>query len=187
MILPKPEVQAILKGAREIRFPSDYAHPVEEGTDEVAPVRTARGREPVCWVIVEGWGFDDDTDEYVIELRRCPAPDVPRLLLPAGRSPSRTEIGYTDIPGLAMRGNSDPGEAVDQTTQDKFTKEGWAGYNQRERHRLIDRRMLAIEERLKLAWGDGKRMGLDLSDNLRAIDRIVGSMERKTDQSRPAA
>lgn len=182
MILPKPQVQAILKGAREARFPANYEHPAEEGKGEVAPVRTAAHKEPTCWVIVEGWGFDDETEEYVIELRRCPAPDVPRMLVPMGRAGDG--LGYTDKAYLAMR---DEPECVDAATQKRIAEQGWAGFNEREKQRHIDRRLLALEERLKLAWGDGQRLGIDLSSNLQAIDRIVGSMERKTDQSKEAA
>jgi hypothetical protein len=187
MILPKSIVRDILDGAREIRLPADYEHPVEEGAGEQAPVRTAAHKDPTCWVLVTDWHFDDATDEYVIEVRRCAAPDTPRLLVPAGRTPSRTELGYTDLPAFAMRGNCDPGEAVDEKAQEQITKEGWAGFNGRERQRLLDRRLLALEDRMRLAWGDGQRLGIDLSGNLQAIERIVGGMERRTSQERDAA
>lgn len=181
MILPKAYVHALLKGAREIRLPADYEHPVEEGTGELAPVRTAVHREPTCWVLITDWHFDDDTDEYVIEVRRCAAPDTPRMLMPKARAGDG--LGYTSQPYMAMR---DEPECVDEGMQKRISTEGWAGFNQRQKQRLLDRRLLALEERLKLAWGDGQRLGIDLSGNLRAIDRIVGSMERKTDQGKAA-
>jgi hypothetical protein len=192
MILPKTIVRAILDGAREIRLPADYPHPVEEGSGEAAPVRTKAHGDPACWVLVTGWTFDDDTDEYVIEVQRCAAPDTPRLLHSSHhRPPAWATVDdpgqYTDRRAFAMGGNSDPGEAVDPATQAQFTKEGWDGFNARARQRLVDRRLLAIEERMRLAWGDGQRLGIDLSENLKQIDRVITSMERKTGQQQDAA
>lgn len=214
MILPKDQIRAILKGKREIRFPDDYEHPVEEGPNEVAPVRAAAGREPVCWVVVKAWTFDDETGEYVVEVERAPAPDTPRLLTsrtpverpricsicrgqnvncgacngtgkaqPVGE-PTPDDLGYASHPFSAMP--LEP-EAVDATAQHRITKDGWEGFNMRERQRLLDRRALALEDRMRLAWGDAQRLRLDVSGSLAAIDRIVASMERRTDQTKDAA
>lgn len=106
------------------------------------------------------------------------AGDVPRLLS------VDSSKGYTDKAYLAL---PEEPEAVDVKVQEKYAKEGWAGFRDRERHRILDRRLLALEDRMRLAWGDGQRLGIDLSSNLQAIDRIVSSMERKTDRSREAA
>jgi hypothetical protein len=98
-------VQAILKGRRELRLPADCPHPVEEGKGEVAPVRTAAHREPACWVLIHDWCFDDDTDEYVIELQRCAAPDTPRFLMPKPRKVrnARTVFRGPPLLGASLR------------------------------------------------------------------------------------
>src|SRR4051794_33501726 len=117
MILPKQQVQAILAGAKEARFPADYEHPVSEEAGEVAPVSIAYGKPPTCWVLVKGWRFDDDEDEYVVELARCPAPDTPRLLIAGARAGDGW--GYTSSTYLAMR---DEPEAIEATLLSSYAK-----------------------------------------------------------------
>lgn len=162
----------------ELRHGFDESHPLAE-----VELRDRFKVSDELWLELRGWSADDEAEEYVYRLRRCAMPDAPRLLMPA-RRPKHSELGYTDKPYLSLR---DEPECVDEKAQDNISKEGWAGFNQRQRQRLIDRRMLAIEERLKLAWGDGQRLRIDLSDSLRAVERIVASMERRTDQSKEAA
>jgi hypothetical protein len=162
----------------ELRHPFDEDHPLTQ-----IEVRQQFRLTDHIWLELREIGADDLTEEYVYRVRRCAAPDAPRLLMPAGR-PKHSELGYTDKAYLSLR---DEPEAVDAATQARISGDGWAGFNQRERQRLVDRRMLAIEERLRLAWGDGQRLRIDMSDSLRAVERIVSAMERKTSQDRDAA
>ena len=187
MILTKPQIADLHRGKlTELRYPID--EPPPEEVNGVYAVFTSRGKEPSAWVRIMGFEVwtdpDDQHEEWLLRFAKVPAPDVPRLLMYNGRRPGRTELGYTDIPAYAMR---DEPEAVDEKTQKKITKDGWTGFRDRERHRILDRRLLALEERMKLAWGDGQRLRISLSDDMRAIERIVAAMERKTDQSSKAA
>lgn len=175
-MLTKAHIALVRAGkATDLRFPPETEIDWEPGHR----VRIS----DALWFMVLSWKFDQTTDELVYRVRKCAMPDTPRLLMPAGRRPTRTELGYTDFEGFAMHGEP---EAVDEATQEQITRDGWAGFNARERHRALDRRLLALEERLKLAWGDAQRLRIDVSSDLRVIERRVEAMESKTDRSRAA-
>jgi hypothetical protein len=207
VILPSDAIGELLDGRR-----TQLAVYDEAPVGSTVAVKTRRNRRPTCLLTVTACEPDDQG--YILTVKQAPLPDTIRLLgtappprpLPrcpichgddvlcgacngTGRShavndPTDEDLGYTSQHWTAL---PDEPEGVSRTDQDRIAAEGWTGFRARESLRIAKRRQLALEERLRLAWADGQRLNISLSADLRAIERIVASMERKTDQSSKAA
>jgi hypothetical protein len=207
VILPSEAIGELLDGTRTELAVFEHA-PV----GSIVAVKTRRNRRPSCLLTVTN--CEADEHGYVLTVKQCPMPDTIRLLgtAPPGRplprcpicrgddvlcgacngtgrshavnDPTDEDLGYTSQRWTAL---PDEPEGVSRADQDRIAAEGWTGFKTRESLRLAQRRRLALEERLRLAWADGQRLNISLSADLRAIERIVASMERKTDQSQKAA
>lgn len=173
MIVERSQItHALAAKATEFRFPAEYPHPPEEGVGELAPVRAGQGKEPVFWVHVTNWFFDDDTDEYVVEFRKVPAPDVPRLLMPAAR-PKGSELGYTDKAYLSLR---DEPECVDVETAERFARDGRERDERaarlRSKRAQRDRELLSLEERMVNARRAARMNEVDVHAELRVLRKF---------------
>lgn len=102
----------------------------------------------------------------------------PRLL--ADRN---AKTDYVDAPARAL--DHEP-EAIDATTQNRFSQEGHKGWMARESQREIDRERMAAEERLRQVRIDARAQGVDITHLEAAIVERIRRAERKIRQRRAA-
>lgn len=122
----------------------------------------------------------NDRRDPVRMLRRTPPVVVPEG---PGSAPTENAIksaaqesSYTGSPHGAI---TDAGEAVDEVTQKRFTKEAETGFEaqlERERRECKARR---LDERLRAVERLAAAKGIDVSGHLAAVERRIESAERK--------
>lgn len=121
-----------------------------------------------------------------------PQPDEIRLLAPSGRRSD--PLGYTDVPGLAMR---DEPEAISRDDYERHVL--GRAQTAAEQQAAIEaarmdqqRRLLTAEERMSAAHQEARRRCIDVSSEVRLlnsmlsngkqarhVERQLGAMERK--------
>lgn len=154
--------------------------------DQVIPVRTdltirvvgVDRPDPVTWRL----RYEVlDKRQRVRLLRRTPPVVPPRKdETPDAEAIKRAswESSYTSSHRSEI---DDAGEAVDEQTQERFSKEGrerFAADLEAERER---RQELKVSEQLERALEDAERRGADVSSDLRVIRKRIAAMQRKAD------
>jgi hypothetical protein len=103
-----------------------------------------------------------------------PAETDARLLAPAAR-PAHTELGYTDLPGAAMR---DEPEAVTEAEQKRITDHAHAVSLARKGNLQKELNALTLDKRLLLLEAARAQRRIDVTRELRGIAHAVAEAER---------
>jgi hypothetical protein len=148
---------------------------------------TERNREEVAEEYWDDWLAERGADRFyqrwafkevwvlTFELDRT---ERPRLL--ADRN---AKADYVEAPARAL--DHEP-EAVDASTQDRFSKEGHHGFVAREKQREIDRERLAVHDRLQRVQTEARAAGVDIVQFELGILQRLRAAERKIHQRRAA-
>jgi len=183
VVLTSAQIGDVLSGRlSEVRFPIDQ--PPAWAVGEVVRLlrhneEDPRPRRSSVYVRVTDWyaapAASGEGEEWVVEFRPATAPHETRLLTPAAR-PKGSEHGYTNLPGLAMGGSTDPGEAVDDATLEQFRRDAEERFRRHRvrlaRARAHERSKWPLDVRMRKAAAAAKQNGIDVRSELRDLRRM---------------
>jgi hypothetical protein len=109
--------------------------------------------------------------------------DLDRTERPRLLADRNAKADYVEAPARAL--DHEP-EAVDASTQDRFSKEGHQGFVAREKQREIDRERLAVHDRLQRVQTEARAAGVDIVQFELGILQRLRAAERKIHQRRAA-
>jgi hypothetical protein len=155
--------------------------PVERG-DEVQVAANLTIRVVRVDGTPQGWKL-----RYELHDRRDPARllrRTPPVVVPRGEDHpdedaikrAARESSYTTSPVSAI---SDAGEAVDEKTQQRFTKEAREGFGAHLERERKERQARRLDERLRNVQALADRRGVDLTRKLASIEKRIEAAERE--------
>lgn len=178
---PRKLVRELEGGGRRVTLLYEKC-PVEPGDEiRLSPKLTVR----VLQVIPRrggGWQL-----RYEVHNKRDPVRMLrrtPPVVVPEGPENAPTEdaikkaaqeSSYTGSPVGAI---SDAGDAVDEVTQKRFTREATEGFKAHLERERRERQSRALDERLRAVQRAAAEKGVDLTRKLTSIERRIESAER---------